>query len=1287
MQVVLTIDGTFVSLLCPAARFDKRRTLDAAPLAAIASRYAALREQPDAAKLPGLGRDLYCWLDGEGSWLATLRAALQPPFLFEVRAPAPLDDSARAVLHAPWELLADETGFLAADATLRFAPARRLGSPCDPAPFDDYRLAVAFMAAAPRGATELDYEAEETAILTAARQNLDLLVEDSGDPEELGRRLAALHPPPPVLHLSCHGHNAWKENETATPLPVLMMEQATGAARPTPAADLLSTLRPYTPRLLFLSACLTAAAGGGAAAPDTLAGSLIRAGFPAVLGWDGSVADVAATAFAHVLYDGLARRQSVTEAAAGARRALLLGHQPGGGTSGGKDFAGDTPPGLDAQLASARDALQRDWHLARVWLGPEGGGAVIGGTRRRSLLPPDHGQKLILARKKDDALAVAEPAMFVGRRRELQTALRLLADGDRAGLLLHGLGRVGKSSLAARISNRRPDLQLAVVYGDYDSLSVIDALADALKAHAPARQMLAERRAAVRENPAALEALLIDLLAGPCREAEAGDKPVLLLIDDLERILQADPDGGRHRVRAAERPVLQAVLRAFDPALSESRLILTSRFPFTLRDDNGEELTDRLHERPLSRFAAGAQRKLSLRQVAAARTRPAAAARLDDAALAARLPLLRRAESLARGNPGLQDLIGDRLVLRPAVGLDRAAAVLDQMTAYLEGGSLPDDEQVRQFLQNLAVDELLAQATPAGRDLLRAALLFDIPVPAAVIETLAAAIGGSAEHLSDLGLLEPFEDVVDHAVTALAVNGLPAGRLPPLTEAEQADLAVIALPALFAAWGGVSGSKSRPYSTDILLTRLGLAAGNGEVVDTCAADAVRGLQERQVKDAASLGQASAALLERLGMLPSLRLLSWTGEALRTIGEGEAAAAMLAKGEARLAEAEHELDPGQLSNFLFALGNHQEATGLIQPALATFERLCALQRKRGNDRQLAVARGRIADILQARGELDEALRIRREEELPVYTRLGDVRSVALTQTKIADILQARGELDEALRIHREERLPVYTRLGDVRSVALTQGRIADIRQARGELDEALRIRREEELPVYTRLGDVRSVAVTQGKIADILQARGALDEALRIRREETLPVYTRLGDVRSVAVTQGKIADILEARGELDEALRIHREETLPVYTRLGDMREIAVAQGKIAQLLAQAGNVDEALKLQVERLATHERMGDINGTASTLWDIAQIELARDQIDQALPRLAQAWPLLLKLGRADGIAAVGATLGQILAAAGMKAEAAAVLGQSAAAFRKLGRVADAAAVEQIIAGLN
>ncbi|HZH78590.1 MAG TPA: hypothetical protein VEY88_21355, partial [Archangium sp.] len=80
--------------------------------------------------------------------------------------------------------------------------------------------------------------------------------------------------------------------------------------------------------------------------------------------------------------------------------------------------------------------------------------------------------------------------------------------------------------------------------------------------------------------------------------------------------------------------------------------------------------------------------------------------------------------------------------------------------------------------------------------------------------------------------------------------------------------------------------------------------------------------------------------------------------------------------------------------------------------------------------------------------DEALRIR-QEELPVYERLGDVRTRAVAMGKVADTLQARGELDEALRILREEQLPVYERLRDVRGLLVCRANLAQLYLRRGQ----------------------------------------------------------------------------------------------------------------------------------------------------------------------------------------------------------------------------------------------
>ena len=82
---------------------------------------------------------------------------------------------------------------------------------------------------------------------------------------------------------------------------------------------------------------------------------------------------------------------------------------------------------------------------------------------------------------------------------------------------------------------------------------------------------------------------------------------------------------------------------------------------------------------------------------------------------------------------------------------------------------------------------------------------------------------------------------------------------------------------------------------------------------------------------------------------------------------------------------------------------------------------------------------LASTLAALGQLDEALRIRKEEELPVYEKLGDVRERAITLGKMADIFQARGELDEALNLWRTGVLPVLLKLEDRSSIAMAEAR--------------------------------------------------------------------------------------------------------------------------------------------------------------------------------------------------------------------------------------------------------
>ncbi len=777
------------------------------------------------------------------------------------------------------------------------------------------------------------------------------------------------------------------------------MEDEAGNERVTTAAQLLDALGTVRPRLVFLSACLTAAPGEGDVntGTDSLAAVLVgQANLPAVVGWDGSVADVAATAFARQFYERFGRGLSVVEAAAAARRCLI-----GEATHG------------PAAMSSASDAvLRRDWHLARVWLGTASpGGGAIGGTRKRSLLAPDAGRKRILARKHDAQLEVADPAMFVGRRREIQTALRVLAGSDHVGVLLHGMGRLGKSSLAARLADRRSDLRLAVVFGTYDALSVVEALESALAAHPAARKLLAKGRRAVLGEPEALYDLLVDLLAGPCATKDRG-QPVLLLLDDLEQVLGLEFERAAGRDRSAERAAVRAVLRAFAAPSSESRLLITSRYPFSLVHAD-TDLSRLLHPIQVPEFTVADREKLMRRQADMAQARPVQSARLSQAALRERLPLLRRTEALAHANPGLQDLIGAKIVLDGAVPVNRAEEALGELEAYVDGGALPANESLRGFLENLHIDKLLHAAGEGGRALLQAAAtIFDRPVPSVVLARLAEAVGSDPDRLRNLGLLDPSEDIVTQG-EALAVNSLVATRLAKLSDTEADAMAQIAAVTLFSSWGGADAARIRPVSADITLTRLGVRAGNTEIVAHCAQWAVRALvRSGSVQEAVYIGRSAIKLLEDESREPSLMLLAATAEALEFAGDGREAMNVLEKGLERVADSNGVSERVGIDQFLFRLGLRQQTSGLLEEARRTFERLCGMARARADAHQLTVVRGQIADILVSQGEVEEALRIRREEELPILLRLGDANGIARAQFGIVELEFARGDFESA-----------------------------------------------------------------------------------------------------------------------------------------------------------------------------------------------------------------------------------------------------------------------------------
>ena len=664
------------------------------------SRYRLAVEHDDAGSLVDVGREMFDWLDGDGwatRWLRSTGARW-----LEIAVDNDATDAARLLLDLPWELLADRQSLLAADPTQPLVVVRGVGrsehdEPAQPAHHD---LAIMFMAASPEGQQVLDFEAEEAAILSATDPlPVQVVVEESGCAAFLKDRLAR-EGPFEVVHVSCHGgvHGG---------VPQLALETPEGELELVSPGDFVGVLGEDKAPLVFVSACHTAESGTGFTEPFVRA--LVRSGAQNVLGWDGSVYDADATQFTRAFYRELSGYATVPFAASTARRELLQAHLE------------------DASVG-------RHWHLARVYAGIGGAGACCGRGLRKRHIRKGTGYKEFLD-KAGNRVPVATAREFVGRRRQTQTVLRAFRDADKAGVLIFGMGNIGKSSLAARIANRMPRHRTVVVYGRYDGLALFEQLLSALPAGERAgiertwREQIGKDGAMVGR---ALEEML---------ESTFDEQPILLVIDDLEQIL-ASPSPGQMRTPVADaqgtvdawRAPLRGVLSAFATASTESKLLLTSRYDFTLPDGRGGDLADELERVSLPPMHNDDRAKQW-------RAAELAAGRIDPGEEKATQELVARAQMEAGGNPGLQEIL-----CRPILAGELAAAraAVDAVAHWRSSGEVPGDENAAQeFFRRVSFETYSNALTEQELRQLRASTLFSagLPVPMAALEAAGRALG------------------------------------------------------------------------------------------------------------------------------------------------------------------------------------------------------------------------------------------------------------------------------------------------------------------------------------------------------------------------------------------------------------------------------------------------------------------------------------------------------------------------------------------------------------------
>ena len=1139
------------------------------------------------------------------------------------------------------------------------------------------RLLVAIASPETGDAELLDYEAELARIVAAvepARKRGQAYVRVLNE-SSLEAINAALREDPEgfhVLHLSCHSRPG-----------ELVLETADGQPDPVSAARLLEEGVPAGADLpmVVLSGCSTglaarqarlhpdAAAAGQAAAGDELvkqqddegeavlasfAVHLVNAGVPQVLAMQAPVTDRYATMLGGEFYRRLATDASPDPllALAGARRRAereRLALPP------------DAPLRRRAEWATPTLTT----HALRVplfnWSEPSG-----------PVRPP---QDPVLA----EGVVVREVGDFVGRRAEMHQARRTLA-GKKAGLVLHGIGGVGKSTLAAEVLRSLGD-DAGLVVSKAGQILVDDVLGEVgARVHLAASggeggdrlaRAALQLRAADAEWPDRWRLLAEQILPG---------LPMTVLLDNFEDNLRPADDGGGWQVRD---PELAALLAGWARRPGQSRLVFTCRYPFRLPGQAERRLAD-LHLGPLS---AAETRKLIWR-LPGLDALPAAGKDRAYRDVGGHPRTLEYLDALLRGGQARFDDVAERMedrlrargITDPAAWLARPGRDLDASLAEAITLSV-DDVVLAHLLEHLS-------ATPVATELVTGASVYRIPVddtalafqvgqPAqrppdsdrrARIDRVQQAIQEAIERaddgqisLEDAGLTaEEYDryqaDVAEEhrppveapdGLAAAATAARAAGLLTPVPHGDQAPFhfvhrwtaaAIAALhpdatreahrrAAAFWYWRVDTIPQSREQDVDQLLEARYHYHAAGDTDEAMAAhqEAVNQLQTW-----GQYGRAAELCRETLTWLPpGSRDAAGTEGTLGILAQQRGDYDEAERAHHRALETFERIgdQAGVASNY-HNLGILAQHRGDYDAAEPLYRRSLEIKERIGDQAGMSTSYHQLGWLAQLRGDYDAAEPLYRRS-LEIEERIGNEAGVSISYHHLGMLAQLRGDYDAAEPLYRRS-LEIKERIGDQAGMSTSYHNLGILAQLRGDYDAAEPLYRRS-LEIKERIGDQAGAASSYHQLGILAQDRGDYDAAEPLYRR-SLETFERIGDQAGAASSYHQLGILAQLRGDYDAAEPLYRR-SLEIKERIGDQAGAASSYHQLGILAQDRGDYDAAEPLYRRSLETVERIGDQAGAASSYSALAALSEAVGNLEEAVAHRVGALAIRLKIGTA------------------------------------------------------
>ncbi|HLF27144.1 MAG TPA: tetratricopeptide repeat protein [Anaerolineae bacterium] len=1088
-----------------------------------------------------------------------------------------IDATDARVLRLPWELLADEDGYLFTQKPPVGVRRRLQKAKAKKTPTFALPLRILMLISRPDDAGFLDPRSSAEALLDAVEPLGERVVVEFLYPPTLAALTRRLRDPkrPPVHVVHFDGHGVYVSQ---TGLGYLLFENDDHKENRVNADDLGALLNDTGVPLMLLDACQTAMADQTNPF-GSVASRLIEAGIGSVLAMNYSVLVSATRLLTSAFYTALTQGSTIGQAVDAARFEMLMNTERYTLYREGKEEA----------------IHLRDWFLPALY--QQAGDPVV---LNRSLTPgPSPTGRGVGERVRSYPARGGFPDEprhgFHGREKELLHLRRTLA--ERAIVVLHGYGGQGKTALATHAARwfTRTRLFERAIFVSFERGGGLE-------------YALAEMGAAlIGDNFAIHQGDPIDAIGNALRE-----QATLVVWDNFESVLRG---GDAPLADDAMQKLLDTAARWFSPPLNFgggagggglSRLIITTRDPSLPHPTFEPGRTAAHSELPgLGRLDALDLAAQILKDRGIPRPRREKLADLLDFLGGHPLSINLVAPHLRDHTP--EQLIAEFDALLPGFTTGKGKERNESLRVSLDFSLRRLGDETRNLLPALAVfqgrameDDLLEitgfppEAWAAARaELTRAGLatieqLPNVQFPyihfhPTLLPHLAAQL--TPERRAEL------EERYRQAYHALAryeyhednknpqfARAIVIRELPNLRRA--LDLTIAASSSSSSLSGGTEGGEALLEAAATLANSIAYflnAFGRWTERDAILAQVERLVGARSEAP----GGVSRA---------EFMTLSQRGEALWQAGRAAEAERVFRDLLARIGD-QPSLEKAQtlqaLGRSLFTQGRDRPAIEIAQQAIATMTKLPQNTRMKS---KIASVHSDLGNMLREIGEYAEAQK-ECEVALEVARDIDDKRNVGVILGQLGTIALVQGNLAKAQR-RLMEALNAFRAIAEPQGEAIGWHQLGMVAQEAKDWAKAEKFYREA-LQIRERIGDKAELAKTCHQLAIVAKKCGRPDEAERWYKR-AIELKEQVSNPKEVASSLNNLADLYLSQGRLDEAERFaHRAreimETLDLSAQPWTTYNI------LAQIADKRGQAEEARQWRRKEQETYQAFVDRSG--------------------------------------------------------------------------------------------